>query len=47
VVFADAEEVQAQPVGQHSLGDDIPQHLRLGQPPPGAVEGDIAEGVKA
>ena len=29
VVLADAEEVEAEPVGEHRLLDDVAQHLRV------------------
>ena len=47
VVLADAEEVDADPVGQLRLGDDVAEDAGLGQRPAVRVHGDVAEGVEA
>ena len=47
VVLADAEEVDAQLVGQHGLVDDVADDLRLRQRAPVGVAGDVAERIEA
>ena len=47
VVFADAEEVEAEAVGEHGLVDDVADHLRLAQAVAVGVDGDVAERVEA
>ena len=46
MVLADAEEVDAELVGQHRLLDDVADHLRLRQQRPVGVHGDVAERVQ-
>jgi hypothetical protein len=47
VVFTDAEEVEAEPVGEHRFLDHVADHLRLAETVAVAVDGDITEGVEA
>ena len=47
VVLADAEEIEPQLVGEHGLGDDVAQHLRVGQEPLLRVPGHVAERIDA
>ena len=47
VVFADAEEVEAEVVGQHRLVDHVADHLCLAQAVAVGVDGDVTEGVEA
>jgi hypothetical protein len=47
VVFADAEEVEAEPVGKDRLVDDIADHLRFAQTITVGIDGDVPEGVEA
>jgi hypothetical protein len=47
VVLADADEGDAEPVGQLGLGDDVAEDLGLVQRAAGTVDGDVAEGVEA
>jgi hypothetical protein len=47
VVLANAEEGEADLVGQHGLVDDVAQDLCLGERAAVGVGGDIAEGVQA
>ena len=47
VVLADAEEVEAEPVGEHRLLDHVPQHLRVRQRRAVGPRGHVAEGVES
>ena len=47
VVLADAEEVEAEPVGEHRLLDDVAQHLRVRQRRPVGSRRHVAEGVES
>lgn len=46
-MFPDAEEVQAQLVGEHGLVDDVPDDLRVRRRASCRVSGDVAKGVEA
>ena len=45
VVLADAEKVDADPIGQLGLGDDVTEDLGLRLGPAVLVRGDVTEGV--
>jgi len=47
VMLPNAEKVQTDLVGQHGLGDDVAQNLRLPQKLPVRVVGDVSEGVES
>ena len=47
VVLADADEVDAELVGELGLGDDVAEDLGVRQRAAVGVEGDVAEGVEA
>ncbi len=47
VVLADAEEVEAEPIGEHGFVDDVADHLRVAQPVAVGTDGDVAEGVES
>jgi hypothetical protein len=47
VVFADAEEVQADLVGEDALLDDVADRLRVREGAAVIAVGDVAEGVEA
>ena len=47
VVFAKAEDIDPDPIGQHPLGHDIAQHLVVPEEVAGRINGDIAESVEA
>ena len=47
MVLAQADEIDAEPVGELSFGDDVAEDLRVGQRTACGVEGDVAEGVEA
>jgi hypothetical protein len=47
VVLADAEEIDAELVGQHRLLDDVAQHLGVLQQHAVGAAGDVAEGIDA
>ena len=46
VVFADADEVDAEAVGEHGFLDHVAQHLRLRQRDPTGAIGDVAERIE-
>ena len=46
VVLADADEIDAQFIGQHSLVDHVPEHLRMRQQVALRIRGDVAERIK-
>ena len=47
VMLADAEEVDAELVGEHGLLDHVADDLRLRQRLAVGADGDVAEGVEA
>ena len=47
VVFAEADEVEAELVGQHGFVDDVADHLRVRERLPCAVLGDVAKGIQS
>ena len=46
MMLADAEEMQADLIGQHGLGDDVAEDLRVRKRLTGVVERDVAEGIE-
>ena len=47
MMLADAEEIEADLIGQHALLDDVAQRLRLCQLLPVCGDGHVAEGIDA
>ena len=47
MVFAHAEAVDADLLGEYGFGDDVPESLRLGLELAVRPDGDVAEGVQA
>ncbi|MGY4489011.1 hypothetical protein ACVWWR_008202 [Bradyrhizobium sp. LM3.2] len=46
-MFAEADEVEAELVGQHRLVDDVADHLRVRKHRAGSVPGDVAKGIQS
>ena len=47
MMFADTERIDADVLGENSLGHDIAQRLCLGERAPILVNGDVAERIQA
>jgi hypothetical protein len=47
VMFADADVVQSDPVGEHPLGDQVSQHLGVRHRRAIRLVGDVTEGVES